>query len=71
MAQVSKKNFVYTQWVTGGLVNELPEEGFAPRLINIYWAKGAAILVARTSRPRIGCVVRYQLLKHGRALGSK
>lgn len=70
-AQVSKENFVNTQWVIGGLVDELPEEGFAPRLINTYWVKGAAILVARISRPGIGRVVRYQPLKHGRALGSK
>jgi len=70
-AQVSKKDFGNTQWVIGGLVDELPEEGFAPRLIDTYWAKGAAILVARTSRPSIGWVVRYQPLKHGRALGSQ
>jgi len=69
-APVSKGHFVNTQWLIGGLVDELPEEGFAPRLIDTYWAKGAAILVARTSRTGIG-LVRYQPLKHGRALGSK
>jgi len=26
-------------------VDELPEEGFTPRLIDSYWAKGAAIMV--------------------------
>ena len=68
--KVSKENFVGIQRAIGGLVDELPEEGFAPRLIDTYWAKGAAILVARTSRTGIG-LVRYQPLKHGRALGSK
>ena len=53
-AQVSKKDFGNTQWVIGGLVDELPEEGFVPRLIDTYWVKGAAILVVRTSRPGIG-----------------
>ena len=26
-------------------MDELPEEGFIPRLVNSYWAKGAAIMV--------------------------
>jgi hypothetical protein len=30
MAQVSKENFINTQWVIGGLVDELPEEGLSP-----------------------------------------
>ena len=29
----------------GRLVDELPEEGFTPRLVDSYWAKGAAIMV--------------------------
>jgi hypothetical protein len=29
----------------GLLVDELPQEGFTPRLVNSYWAKGAAIMV--------------------------
>jgi hypothetical protein len=24
---------------------ELPEEEFTPRLVNLYWAKGAAVMV--------------------------
>ena len=31
MAQVSKENSINTQWVIGGLMDELPEEGFAPQ----------------------------------------
>ena len=26
-------------------MDELPEEGFTPRLVDSYWAKGAAIMV--------------------------
>jgi hypothetical protein len=52
--------------VIGRLVDELPEESFIPRLINTYWERGAAISVARTSRPGIGRVVRYQPIRHGR-----
>ena len=33
------------QRVIGRLVDELPEEGLAPRLVDSYWAKGAAIMV--------------------------
>jgi hypothetical protein len=29
----------------GGLVDELPEKGFTPKLVDTYWAKGAAIVV--------------------------
>jgi hypothetical protein len=31
----------------GRLVDELPEEGFTPRLVDSYWSKGAAILVCQ------------------------
>jgi len=33
------------QRAIGWLVDELPEEGFTPRLADSYWAKGAAIMV--------------------------
>jgi hypothetical protein len=33
------------QQAIGGLVDGLPEEGFTPRLIDMYWTKGAAIVV--------------------------
>lgn len=45
--QVSKENFVDVQWGISWLVDGLPEEGFTPRLVNTYWAKGAAILVCQ------------------------
>jgi hypothetical protein len=42
---VSRENFVDIQQVIRGLVNELPEEGFTPRLTDTYWTKGAANVV--------------------------
>jgi hypothetical protein len=43
--QISKENFVSVQRAIGQLVDELPEEGFTPRVGDSYWAKGAAIMV--------------------------
>ena len=44
-SQLSKENFIDIQRAIGRLVDELPEEGFTPRLVDSYWAKGAAIMV--------------------------
>jgi hypothetical protein len=41
------ENFVDIQRAIGRLVDELPEEGFTPRLVDSYWSKGAAILVCQ------------------------
>jgi len=43
--QISKENFVDIQWAIGQLVDEFPEDGFTPKLVDSYWAKGAAIMV--------------------------
>jgi hypothetical protein len=43
--QISKEDFASDQRAIGQLVDELPEEGFTPRVGNSYWAKGAAIMV--------------------------
>jgi hypothetical protein len=45
--QVSKDHFVDIQKAVGRLVDELPEEGFTPGLVDSYWAKGVAIMVCR------------------------
>jgi hypothetical protein len=45
--QVSKDKFVAIQKAVGWLVDELPEEGFTPGLVDSYWAKGAAIMVCQ------------------------
>jgi len=44
---MSRENFVDNQRAIGRLVDELPEEGFTPRLADSYWAKGAAIMVCQ------------------------
>jgi hypothetical protein len=44
---ITKDNFVAIQRAIGRLVDGLPEEGFTPRLIDVYWAKGAAIAVCQ------------------------
>jgi hypothetical protein len=43
--QVSKANLTNIQQAVGGLVDGLPKEDFPPRLIDMYWTKGAAIVV--------------------------
>ena len=45
--QVSRENFVDIQRAFSGLVDELPEEWFTPRLIDTYWTKGAAVVVCQ------------------------
>jgi hypothetical protein len=44
-SQISKLNFTDIQRAIGRLVDELPEDGFTPRLVDSYWAEGAAIMV--------------------------
>jgi len=44
-SQISKENFTDIQQAIGRLVDELPEEGFTPRLVDSYWAKDTAIMV--------------------------
>jgi hypothetical protein len=36
----SPEKYVDVQRAIGGLVDELPEEGFTHRLVDSYWAKG-------------------------------
>ena len=45
--QISRDNFVDIQRAIGRLVDGLPEEGFTPRLVDSYWAKGAPIMVCQ------------------------
>ena len=44
-SQLSEENFVDIQRAVGRLVDELPGEGFIPRLVDSYWAKWATIMV--------------------------
>jgi hypothetical protein len=43
--QVTKDDFEKIQREIGGLVDRLPEEGFTPKLVDTYRAKGAATVV--------------------------
>jgi hypothetical protein len=50
--QVSKENFGDIQRAVGELVDGLPEEGFTPRLTDMYWTKGAAVVVCQDEKTR-------------------
>jgi hypothetical protein len=50
--QIYRENFVDMQWAIGRLVDEHPEEGFAPRLVESYWVKGAAIMACQDEQTR-------------------
>jgi hypothetical protein len=45
--QISRENFADIQWAIGQFVDEVPEDGFTPRLADTYWAKGAATMVCQ------------------------
>ena len=51
-SQISKDNFVDIQQAVGWLVDELPEEGFTPRLVDSYQAKGVAIMVCHNEQTK-------------------
>jgi len=67
--KVSKENFVDIQRVIGELVDELPEEGFTPRLTDTYWTRGAAIMVCQDKETRDWLASKVPKL--GRAVGSR
>jgi hypothetical protein len=50
--QLSRDDFVNIQKAIGRLVDELQEEGFTPRLVDTYWAKGAAIMVCQVDETK-------------------
>jgi hypothetical protein len=49
---ISKENFAATQKAVGWLMDGFPEQGFTPRLVDTYWAKGAAIMVCQDQDTR-------------------
>ena len=61
-SQISKDDFVNIQRVIGRLVDELPDEGFIPRLVDSYWAKGAAIMVCHDESTRDWLAARLPTL---------
>jgi len=50
--QVPRENLASTQRAICGLVDELPEEGFTPSLIDTYWPKEAAVVVCQDEGTR-------------------
>ena len=64
-SQISKENFTDIQRVIGRLVDELPEEGFTTRLVNSYWAKGAANMVCHDEQTKDWLVDRVPTLLTG------
>lgn len=50
--QVSNENFSNIQRAIGRLVDELPEEGFTPKLLDTYWTKGAVVAVCQDEETR-------------------
>ena len=69
-SQISKENFTDIQRAISQLVDELPEEGFTPRLVDSYWAKGAAFMVCHDELTKTGWLPGYLPLWPGRAPGS-
>ena len=61
-SQLTKENFADIQRAIGRLVDELPEEGFTPRLVDSYWAKGAAIMVCHDESTKDWLAVRVPSL---------
>jgi hypothetical protein len=61
-SQLTKENFADIQRAIGRLVDELPEEGFTPRLVDSYWAKGAAIMVCHDESTKDWLAVRLPSL---------
>jgi hypothetical protein len=51
-SSISRENFLDIQRAIGRLVDELPEEGLTPRLVDSYWTKGAAIMVCQDEATR-------------------
>jgi hypothetical protein len=54
--QISKENFTDIQRAISRLMDELPEEGFTPKLVDSYWAKGAATIMVCHDVPTRDCL---------------
>jgi len=44
-SHISKQNCTDIKRAISQLVDEFPKEGFTPKLVDFYWAKGVAIMV--------------------------
>ena len=70
-SQISRDDFVNIQRAIGRLVDELPDEGFTPRLVDSYWARGRPLSSARMNQPEIGWQPGCPPWRLGRAPGSR
>jgi hypothetical protein len=61
--QISRENFQDIQRAVGGLVDEIPEEGFLPKLVDSYWAKGAAFMVCHDEQTKDWLAARVPTLE--------
>jgi hypothetical protein len=61
--QISRDNFLDIQRAVGRLVDELPEEGFLPKLVDSDWAKGAAIMVCHDEQTKDWLAARAPTLE--------
>jgi hypothetical protein len=61
-SQISKENFTAIQRAISRLVDVLPEKGLTPRLVDSYWAKGAAIMVCQDKATKDWLAVRVPTL---------
>jgi hypothetical protein len=60
--QISRENFLDIQRAVGRLVDELPEEGILPRLVDSYWAKGAAVMACHDEQTKDWLAARVPTL---------
>ena len=69
--QATRENFVDIHLAIGRLVDELPEEGFTPGLVDSYWSKGAAILVCHDNLTKDWLAAKTPLTQAWKVLGSR
>jgi hypothetical protein len=60
--QISRENFADILRAIVQLVDELPEEGFTPSLVDPFWAKGADIMVCQDEETRDWLAARVPTL---------
>ena len=70
-SQICRDDFVEIQRAIGRLVDELPDEGFTPRLVNSYRVKGAAIIVCQYESTRDWLAARVPTLAAGEGFRLK
>ena len=61
-SQTSKKKTLDVQQAIGWLVDELPEKWFTPRLVDSYWAKGAAVMACHNESTKDWLAARVTTL---------